>query len=408
MGCCVGSMGSKMLFFKQTNYKDRSGESGLSLVELAIALMIIGLITIPMIKAYDIDKMDKIKGATRLNLAKINSAMDYYYKVNGRFPCPADPMLTPNDPNYGLEVSPCGNPNNWVGNANALLQPTSTDPLVAQGAVPFITLNIPPEAALDGYKNRFMYAVTRIQTETTSFNANGGQITANARTWDTVADDWNTNNTFNPANNASTDPNQPHGAYYIVVSLGDNAGGAYNAEGALVAACPAAPLIDNENCDGDSVFWQSNERRSLGFNDDYYDDNTLAINGFSQDIWSYDASNNILSEKTRLGIGTRNPAYNLDVEGIMQTSDVLEVETMCDPDNHIANYADGSEDNKCFDINRVAGSGMNCPAGMVATGISGSNGGEMVGCGAVPYAVTGNCGTYAVGIGPGNVLICAP
>lgn len=135
-----------------------SPEAGFSLLELAIALVIVGIIggmSLPLLTAY----------MSRTAIVKTRSHHDYalsaiaaYVEKNRRFPCPADPQVT--GPDYGLSQIQCRNQK-------------------AKGILPFKTLGISEVYAKDGFKRLMTYAVEPelAKKDTTLQNEQGGFIT---------------------------------------------------------------------------------------------------------------------------------------------------------------------------------------------------------------------------------------
>ncbi|MFN3595395.1 MAG: type II secretion system protein, partial [Thiobacillaceae bacterium] len=103
-------------------------EAGLTLVEMALVLAIIGLMAalfLPMMSSMR--EAQQIK-ETRAKLAAIDAALVRFVMLNDRLPCPADGALPETDPNAGLELTLDG-------------QPDGCDPIVrTRAVVPWRTL----------------------------------------------------------------------------------------------------------------------------------------------------------------------------------------------------------------------------------------------------------------------------
>jgi prepilin-type N-terminal cleavage/methylation domain-containing protein len=125
------------LAFSSSN-SNSSHEAGFSLLELAIVLVILGLIggaSLPLLTAH-ISRVAIVK--TRSNQDYALSAIAAYVEKNNRFPCPADPQVT--GPGYGVAQNECRGQK-------------------AQGILPFKSLGMSEAFAKDGFKRLMTYVV---------------------------------------------------------------------------------------------------------------------------------------------------------------------------------------------------------------------------------------------------------
>jgi len=365
------------------------GASGFTLVEMAIVLMLVGLIIssfIPGLKTY---KTSRDFNTTRDHMELTQEVLREFYGLNGRYPCPANPNLPETDANYGLEscratvaaACPIGIICTNVGsrdadNADGDNDPTTGRDPVTIGAIPSRTL---ADSALfaefqianghDGFLMKFSYAVSELMTDQTLTISNpaNGQLGAVA-----LKDEFN-QDLLNP----------PDSAHYVFFSHGDNTRGAFTLEGGNVGDCtvmamgvPVPPPagsnigaagieIDKENCDGnDAIFVKA--LRSLGNNDSYFDDmvffNAITSNSlwrrsnFSPPTDAYLYNTNV----GEVGIGLTNPASKLHVNGDIRT----ESSVIADGDYCALDASD------CLAPEALGGTAMTqCPPGEIATGI---------------------------------------
>ena len=133
-------------------------EAGFSLLELAIVLVILGIIggmSLPLLTAQ-INRTAIVK--TRSHQDYALNAIAAYVEKNRKFPCPADPHLM--DPEYGLAQVQCRNQK-------------------AKGILPFKTLGISEAYARDGFKRLMTYVVEPelAKKDTTLHQEAGGYIT---------------------------------------------------------------------------------------------------------------------------------------------------------------------------------------------------------------------------------------
>lgn len=77
-------------------------EEGLSLVEMAIGLVVLGLIATPIIYSYKIQEIRESITSTRGSLATAQNAINQYYgSGSGEYPCPASLSLKEGDTDFG-------------------------------------------------------------------------------------------------------------------------------------------------------------------------------------------------------------------------------------------------------------------------------------------------------------------
>ena len=426
--------------------KNIRNEEGFSLLELSMVIIITGFIIAGAAQYYQIYLRQSKDAETFEDIQLIRTAVAEYYTNHGRYPCPTDPSLPYDDPNYGLEMCPGRNvagvavPNlaldacwgrlcrvesersvdldgDGTDDPQAVLvggfpyrqmlremdvDPTDIDPTDGIDMMP-VDYDFPGEQTLDSFANKFVYAVTETMTDQTTYNNNMGAVT--------IKDEFD---------ESLVEP--PDTAHYAVVSLGENGRGAYNIYGNLVgqdcdpSTVPATydPMnpsevsqasIEYENCNSDSVFVSAlkNEEQGDSFNDDMVGFEVWA----ATELWSPSPVNPVHIYNINVGnvgVGVIDPAERFDVEGDIQASDVL-AQQICDLSTGLA----------CFDASAIGGQiadgeGMSCPAGSIMTGIE--LGGPI--CEEILPATTsftGSCPAgppkqYAVGVRTDGSIIC--
>ena len=233
--------------------KTLKNKSGYSLIELSIALVIIGVLVAGAISAYDLYLQHKKVTVTRDNQVTIKDAIDEFLAANGRYPCPAPIDAAPNDANMGTEI--CTAPDiTVVAGMRDVDGLPGNDPVLI-GAIPTRTLNLSNQVMRDGYSRRMTYAVSASLTNDATFNNDNGVI---------AIQDHDGNTAITPANSG----------HYIVTSHGPDGLGAYSIEGALYEACTGTTK-DTENCDYSDAVFISTLQRSTANNATHYDDFTL-------------------------------------------------------------------------------------------------------------------------------------
>lgn len=349
----------------------------MTLLDMAIALLVISLLLTPSIYAYNIWRIDKDENLTDNNIRGLEQAISEFYFENGRYPCPANIALPTTDPNFGIEDCP---------------GPATAAP-VLQGGVPIKTLRIPPILALDGWSQRMMYAVTQAQSNLNipgfNFNPSGGMIRVSGfhEEEDPVTFESVCKNTPPTAPYANY-PNYPDGfyatpgsaispgAHYVLLSMGQSGVGARTAEGNLIQACPtggSAPL-DSRNCDGDDNFWMRICSYNANSGTNHYDDMLHMVNEPPPRIWTPSAAaggdNDTVTSSQFIGIGTPNPKVTLDVVGNIKTdSGNTHSDTFCD--NTAYEWGGVSYAWICFNPTLITGNdpNMTCPSTNAMKGI---------------------------------------
>lgn len=135
--------------------------AGFSLVEMAVALTILGLLIALSIGPYSAQRDLRDISDTRDKLRDITDALYGFAVLNGRLPCPTT-QADPASASYGMEDGTCS-----AGYA-------------AEGYLPWRTLGLPEidawgsrrTQASDGWNGYWRYRVERIYATTTGFSAN--------------------------------------------------------------------------------------------------------------------------------------------------------------------------------------------------------------------------------------------
>lgn len=230
------------------------------MIEAIMVMLTIGVIATLLLGTVGrIYEVSKIK-LTKEREAIIEMAINGYIKRNKDLPCPARVNKIPKNPNFGVEADfingGCFDPANDpadpsddppglyiapgrdVGNDHD--GDGATDPEhVVIGNVPVRTLGLSDEFALDGWGNRFTYAVSANQTQGALKSAKG------------VIE---VNDTSLPPRSVLRNPGT---ALYVLASHGKDGRGAIRLDSKPTdTACGAGGVIfDDENCDnGNGTF----------------------------------------------------------------------------------------------------------------------------------------------------------
>ena len=402
--------------------KNISRQSGFTMIELSIVLLIFGLLVTFATSMLVLTSSNQQEQRTTDSLDMSQVGMTEFIARFGRYPCPADPTLGPASANFGREV--CAAP--WGGVVLAAdgrdADGVGGNDEVLIGSVPFMTM-IDPDGnmatddgirnvdltathALDGWNNKLGYAVSRKLTSVATYRDEWGAIRV---------EDENGLPVIEPAGSA----------HFTVFSYGENGRGAYNQEGGLVEGCPpvfvwtgspppppSTAIRETENCDGDARFlsglinqsdpsynddvlrFQTNVRTQLwGFTGGYFDP-TWAGPPADAPIILQAANMN----QGRVGVQTNAPQEQLDINGKIRNYTDMKMVKFCDRTG-----------NNCFEPALLGGdkASMNCPAGQVITSIERNR----VNCAAPPVSGTPrgqSCplGQFMTGITSLGAVVC--
>jgi len=412
--------------------------SGFSLIEMAAVVTISGILVASAAGTYNIYQKDRNVSDTYYRMDKFNNNMQDFFKAQGRYPCPADPMA----PEDGTEN--CANTNTIpaivagtgiriAGGRATNYDGVGADPVYI-GAIPYKTLRLgmedinPDDAALksekevalgdvitrktaiDGWGRQFTYIVTAALTSKASFNPNLGAIAVTTET------------TTPPAVNLV----KPNGsAAWAVLSHGYNGAGAYTEEGGILSR-PCKGL-EQSNCTDIGMSTAvpttlgtpaalditiKSGLRNLHDGVNYFDDMVYFSSAKALGFWTSsrndpNASDSLASRDITntnigfVGIGTSTPVQKLDVIGNIKSNEIHATQ-ICNKDG-----------TKCFDPSNFVGSAFYlCPAGQLMIGIAAGGVVQCTTISPVPtsaLATTGACiisGEYALGIDSTGALIC--
>lgn len=204
---------------------------GFTIVEMAILVMVGGMI-LSLLGSYLLSFMEKNRiDVTEIRLNQVEKSILKYLDENGHYPCPASrgigPSTIPNagNPDFGRSVALSCNSGGLLG--------TVRSAGVRIGAVPTRTLNLSDEYMMDGWGNKFTYAVTENLATPQQYASNLGGITI-----------------------LNTVPLITQ-AHYILLSHGHTGKGAFmfgESANAVIGCNDGVANLDDENCNDDAVF----------------------------------------------------------------------------------------------------------------------------------------------------------
>ena len=213
-------------------------KSGFTLIEMAVVLVIIGLLLVAGIGLGTTQiELSRIT-ATKIKQEAIKNALISFIARNNRLPCPAVSTLAPNTVGYGMEAA---TPNNCTGTAKA--------GGVSTGIVPWENLGVSDDIASDGNYNRFTYQVALLATGLNSATISGlkGAVSVHTNAPTVLG----ASPSGNQINVCTVGNYNPCLGVVTIISHGTNGLGAYTSQGTQ-NTLPAAGTDEYENANADS------------------------------------------------------------------------------------------------------------------------------------------------------------
>ena len=313
-------------------------EKGFSLIEVCIALMIVSLLMIPMIQAWNLYIKAKKISDTKAVLDIVDSALIKYAAKYGRYPIPENPNTAIGAVLSGASatIPPTGWPACAGDDAVVCQTGVNTFPTAANtvlvGTIPYATLGIPYRSAMDGYGYKLTYAVTSVLTVAATFDDDSGGIEVLDNTGNSI---------YGPAAGGVSR------SHFFIGSHGEDGAGAFSFAGGLMAACNTnVNSTDFENCNGDGTF-RNNYNAALGLDLEmfgggatHFDDFSVTNNRSSTGMWlTVPQTPDIRSSNfgnIAIGACATNPCVpksHIEVTGTTVTSGRLLASRLCGPND---------------------------------------------------------------------------
>lgn len=417
-------------------------QKGMSFIELAIAIMIIGLMAATAIQGYRMYEAQRVTKETQIKGLAVQKAMARFFSQNSRLPCPADPRLTADDVGAGQEqctsTTACAMDDGTTG-VCTIAGTDGQDILL--GTVPYATIGVILKDSYDGWSRKTTYVVTKKMTDKATYDEVGGNIDVVApsagMTQTTIYDVPNSGSYYDAlrsagyVSGADTDRKK---FKMLLLSHGSDGKGAYMPSGSL-NTCFSSSIgrtRDSENCDMDFVFlvneWNDPNKivdsttrriisdasvflRSLNLNSQrFYDDYALFYSlDTAIDYWKYDASETASIKNSGGGNVGVNPDLaitnqinnKLDLRGNVKAQNV----TATMPNSFCDTTGVNCISSTMFMGEKATGGGLNCSK----TGMNGIVAGPRCPAFVMPGVANKNCpaGEWAVGIDSSGVLKCS-
>jgi prepilin-type N-terminal cleavage/methylation domain-containing protein len=202
-------------------------QNGFSLIEMAIVLMIVGLLLGGMLVPLTAQMEQRNISDTQKALSEIKEAIIGFTLANGRMPCPADPTIATGSINAGKERATC------------------TTTANSTGALPWATLGV---NETDAWGNRYTYRVTSDFADAIGNSTYGGCTPSPIPTLASfgLCSVGNLNVWSSAAKVTTIAASVPA----VIISHGKNGAGAYTTKGIQLAVGSNAD--EQENSDGNA------------------------------------------------------------------------------------------------------------------------------------------------------------
>lgn len=394
-------------------------EAGFSLIELAMLMVIVGLLVASALSTFDAYQKRTALNTTIEKRNNIEIALGRFLADNGRLPCPANPALPVTDSDSGVEncrpggfAYPVLTPPTCTGHCRiegarkpfAGLNGVAPAPgvqkdRILRGVVPYKTLGLALWEAYDGWGSMMTYAVTELlasdELVSPATPAPWGRINYNlaygaidlAR-WDSVT----STDTSAPNPNVGDLSNSWP---FVIVSHGPDRRGGWTVNGAIAIPC-AGQGRDLVNCNAQSARFIEPSYIVTVPGATFYDDAMLTTTYVSSaDKWYYSGVGAIRNKEGKVGIDVEDPQFSLDVAGGARVQN-MRASTFCNQDGTV-----------CFDPDIIGGSGVNCGPGGMMRGIE-FNAALCAAQVSLGGITPGTCpgGTFLIGFCPDGSMLC--
>lgn len=122
--------------------------SGFSLLELSIVLLIMGFVASGLLSFGIYQTAASRNEYTRLHMEEIRRALASFAVANSRLPCPMPGPVRPDEPGYGMEDTSGSCADTEIAASG-----------IHVGSVPFAAIGLPDEYMLDAWNHRILYVV---------------------------------------------------------------------------------------------------------------------------------------------------------------------------------------------------------------------------------------------------------
>lgn len=145
-------------------------QRGFSLIEMAVVVVILGLLLGGLIMPFSMQIEQRNVNQTKATIETVKEALLGYAMANGRFPCPAVAGATAVESFAGAPYAVNGNATNGI--CRSFVNGAAFGFNTNQGFVPGVTLGITPTDSngyvLDAWNNPIRYAIAAVTDDTTN------------------------------------------------------------------------------------------------------------------------------------------------------------------------------------------------------------------------------------------------
>jgi len=214
-------------------------QSGFTLIEMAIVLMIVGLLLGGLLVPLNSQMDQRNRNDTQKAMSDIKEAIIGFALANGRLPCPADPTIATGTTNAGMERTTC------TSTANST------------GVLPWATLGV---SETDAWGNRYTYRVTSAFADAIGTTTGGCTPTPTLATFGLCSV-----GNLNVWSSAAKVTNIAAGVPAVIISHGKDGAGAWTSQGTQLPRGSDADEL--ENSDGYSDYDYVSHTPSSTFDD---------------------------------------------------------------------------------------------------------------------------------------------
>lgn len=219
-----------------TRRSDRVSIGAYTLVELAIAVTLLGIIIGSGLTIMTANNNEAQITQLNMNVGRIESAIARFVRQHDRLPCPASPTAAENTSGFAVEDN-CDALSPGLGGIVVVNAGTGDE--IWFGSLPTRSLGLPDRFGFDPWGGRYTYVVAKNFADSlTAFSVDTASAAgAMIRIRDAGGNQVNPASTANPV-------------VYALISHGEDKRGAYTKAGTLSVTCGSAnPHLDVENCD---------------------------------------------------------------------------------------------------------------------------------------------------------------
>ncbi len=238
-------------------------QSGFTLIELCIAMVIVGLFVAAAVQAYVV--YDQKLKAERMNtlMLTVDDAIEDFYAAYERLPCPA--------PVNGSTAGNGFNQEDCSGGHGIIEVAGTNGGRVLIGKYPAATLGLDSTKMKDVYGNYLTYAVTKEAA------IDGGEVPGQINLIEEGIDQ----NASSLTAGQVIIINDHTDVQYVVISQGETGVGAFAFDGSITEACDGTQK-ETENCDYNDATFISSVRSDVISSDEFYDDRVIFKNKFTK------------------------------------------------------------------------------------------------------------------------------